>query len=117
NVTSMPACTICAPAYPPTAPAPTIAIFWPMASPTLSLAEPSAPTALITMVECEPPDRIDDPAALFVCHFLSFSQHSMAQAPSLRTYAERRFPLALMVERDQRWAFPKQLDRLQSERE
>src|SRR6266851_506855 len=32
NVTSSPACTIWAPAYPPTAPAPTIAIFRPMLS-------------------------------------------------------------------------------------
>src|SRR6266511_5847744 len=33
KVTSSPACTICAPAYPPTAPAPTIAIFRPMLPP------------------------------------------------------------------------------------
>src|ERR1700722_14534274 len=33
KVTSSPACTICAPAYPPTAPAPTIAILRPMVFP------------------------------------------------------------------------------------
>src|SRR6516165_10337014 len=39
NVTSSPACTICAPAYPPTAPAPTITIFRPTPSPHISLSE------------------------------------------------------------------------------
>src|SRR5215471_5200296 len=57
NVTSSPACTICAPAYPPTAPAPTIAIFWPIRFLALLryffLAKPSAPAGLVTMDERE----------------------------------------------------------------
>src|SRR5262249_47956590 len=49
NVTSSPACVICAPAYPPTAPAPTMAIFLPMgSSATPATRQPSAATQLTT---------------------------------------------------------------------
>src|ERR1700686_87638 len=52
NGTSSPACTMCAPAYPPTAPAPTMAIFRPMLFlPVLLSAGAAEPGGLIATIE------------------------------------------------------------------
>src|SRR6266849_1125841 len=73
NVTSSPACTIWAPAYPPTAPAPTMAILWPIAVLPASLtAEGSVPAAPTTTGRTGTsrfaPDRQDLPLPALPCN-------------------------------------------------